>query len=106
MKKLCVCLVICFAPFLLFAQNGNAVSIIPQPVSVATKAGYFQLPNRITIGAPSGAEVNDVTTYLKTESAMQQAMLFLLEQRPIHLSNLFSTPKQMRSWAKKVTRYQ
>ncbi len=67
MKKICACLVICFVPFLLFAQAQNAVSIIPQPVSVTTKAGYCQLPNRISIAAPSGAEVNNVTAYLKSE---------------------------------------
>ncbi|MDQ2752114.1 MAG: family 20 glycosylhydrolase, partial [Bacteroidota bacterium] len=67
MKKIFVCLTVCFAPFLLFAQPQNAVSIIPQPVSVTTKAGYFQLPNRVSIGAPSGAEVNYATAYLKNK---------------------------------------
>lgn len=67
MKKICVCLVVCFAPFLLFAQSQNAVSIIPQPVSVAVKTGYFQLPTTIRISAPEQADVKNVTDYLKNK---------------------------------------
>ena len=66
MKKLLICLSVSLLPALLFAQTKTAVSIIPEPVSIDMKTGFFTLPDNISISAPAqGAK--DVTDYLKNK---------------------------------------
>ena len=64
MKKLLLCLSVCLFPALLFAQT-TTVSIIPEPVSIDMKTGFFTLPGNISISAPAQG-TKYITDYLKS----------------------------------------
>lgn len=49
-----------------FAQQaGHNISIIPEPVSLQVKGGYYELPDEVVILSPSGKETAYVTGLLK-----------------------------------------
>ncbi|MEA4936014.1 MAG: beta-N-acetylhexosaminidase [Paludibacter sp.] len=43
----------------------NKISIIPQPVSLKEHSGHFNLPQKIILSAPQGAEIEYVVSFLK-----------------------------------------
>ena len=70
MKKTFACLIACSYSFVLFAQQKNTISIIPQPLSVIQKTGKFHFSSTISIGAPAGTQVKYVTDYLQRKLSM------------------------------------
>ncbi len=66
MKKTIACFIFLF-PLLSIAQKRDSISIIPEPVSITQKTGYYHLPTAISIGAPATPEVKNVTDYLKAK---------------------------------------
>ncbi|MDT8415079.1 MAG: family 20 glycosylhydrolase [Flavobacteriaceae bacterium] len=49
------------------SQTKSPVSIIPEPVSIKEKLGFFKLPNPLVIAAPEAQEVKNVTDYLSNK---------------------------------------
>ena len=66
MKK-SIAILIFLYPLLLSAQKKDSISLIPAPVSIAYRPGYFHLPKAVSISAPAREEVKYVTDYLKTK---------------------------------------
>lgn len=66
MKKIIACAAF-FLPVALFAQQKDSLSIIPEPVSMVHKPGYFHLPKMVSIAAPATPEVKNITDYLKNK---------------------------------------
>jgi hexosaminidase len=66
MKKICIWLFALMVPAMLMAQQ-NSIAIVPQPVSVSPQQGHFSFNNNIFISAPTSADVQYVTDYLKNK---------------------------------------
>ncbi|HLK28457.1 MAG TPA: family 20 glycosylhydrolase [Puia sp.] len=65
MKKLFFILLLQSAITFSFAQSDNqALSIIPEPVSVTKNAGYFKLPENISIETKNNQELSNIATML------------------------------------------
>ena len=57
-------------PLCLFAQNNDSISIVPVPVSMSVKTGYFHFSSKISIDAPVQTDVKYVTDYLSNKLPM------------------------------------
>lgn len=65
MKKFILLFAMSFFGLLAFGQQvERSISIIPEPVSVVKKGGYYVLPNDIVISAPSGKEMKFINDLL------------------------------------------
>ncbi|MEA4905201.1 MAG: beta-N-acetylhexosaminidase, partial [Petrimonas sp.] len=65
MKKFILLFAVSFFGLLAFGQQvERGISIIPEPVSVVKKGGYYVLPNDIVISAPSGKEMKFINDLL------------------------------------------
>ena len=51
MKKAALFFASIFISFVAFCQTDSAIAIVPQPVKVIRKTGYFILPKNITINS-------------------------------------------------------
>lgn len=67
MKALFIFLLVITLPLLAITQTGNdAIRIIPEPVSVKTIPGRFELPQQIVIGTEFQSELSYVINHLKS----------------------------------------
>ena len=71
MRKLFFTSLVIFFTMTLFGQqtSDKTLAIIPEPVSVSVGNGYFQLPENVTVLAPSNKELGTSLQFLKTKIA-------------------------------------
>ncbi len=68
MKKIFLILLCCSVISNSYSQSGNeTLSIIPEPVSVIKNAGYFTLPENISIEARAGQGLDNITSFLSNQ---------------------------------------
>ncbi|MCZ2458676.1 MAG: family 20 glycosylhydrolase [Chitinophagales bacterium] len=59
-----------FISTITWGQNKSEIAIVPQPVKVTQKAGYFTLPQNITIQAPSVPELEQTLAVLQKKLSL------------------------------------
>ncbi|HBQ56233.1 MAG TPA: beta-N-acetylhexosaminidase, partial [Porphyromonadaceae bacterium] len=65
MKKFILLFTLSVFGLLTFGQQvERGISIIPEPVSVVKKGGYYVLPDNIVISAPAGDEMSFISEHL------------------------------------------
>ena len=66
MKRISSLLLSSLVCILSVAQSSSGIAIIPEPVSVEKKAGFFEMKERLTVSISKGPGLKPITDFLKT----------------------------------------